>query len=150
MTTLSRRLSQTATRSLLLSSSPGSSSSSSSLGSLSPRRTMASSPSSPPPSPATPPKKGKHDHKHDHAGHSHSLFSTHSHAHDVPSPDSLRAALMGKGDRGSRITLLGMASNVGLTGIKVFAGWSVQIYTLCLSLSEGSRAVANALEAWDR
>lgn len=87
---------------------------------------------SPPPQPSTPKSKQAPKHEHSHAGHSHGLFSTHSHAHDVPSPDSLRAALTGKGDRGSRITLLGMASNVGLTGIKVFAGWSV---TLPLSLA---------------
>lgn len=72
-------------------------------------------------------KHSKHDHSHSHSSlnpfHSHS----HSHSHNVPSPDSLRDALRGKGDQGSRITLYGLASNVGLTGLKLIAGWYVDI-----------------------
>ncbi|KAF9033253.1 cation efflux protein [Hymenopellis radicata] len=63
----------------------------------------------------------EHDHTH---SHSHSLFS-HSHSHDDDHNHGAEivAALQGKGDRGSQITLLGLASNVSLTIIKGVAGW---------------------------
>lgn len=94
---------------------------------------------------STPPssqsKHSKHDHSHSHSlnpFHSHS----HSHSHNVPSPDSLRDALRGKGDQGSRITLYGLASNVGLTGLKLIAGWYVHILprTLCFLTSSEPRS----------
>lgn len=66
-----------------------------------------------------------HDgHSHSH-GHSHGLFHSHAgHSHGSPEEaESLVAALTGKKrDRGSRITLIGLASNVGLTGMKAAAG----------------------------
>ncbi|KAH9894913.1 hypothetical protein C8Q73DRAFT_692188 [Cubamyces lactineus] len=76
-----------------------------------------------------------HAHDHDHASHSHShshshgLFSTLVHTHDhaedghTKDPEKIVQALQGQGDRGSRITLIGLASNVVLTGAKGAAGW---------------------------
>lgn len=75
-----------------------------------------------------------HQHKHDHSGHSHSInpFASHSHSHGPgPSPSSLVDALTGKGDPGSRVTLYGLASNVGLTALKLVAGWCVLHLGLC-------------------
>lgn len=87
----------------------------------------------------------EHDHYHDHS-HSHSIFGGHSHDHDhgAEGAKSLVAAMQGKGkllediyiywtsgelnvfaltgDRGSRITLIGLASNIGLTAAKGTAG----------------------------
>ncbi|KAF9222543.1 hypothetical protein BS17DRAFT_708242 [Gyrodon lividus] len=63
-------------------------------------------------------------HSHPHS-HSHSIFHTHSHdehdhAHDA---EQIVQALEGAGDRGSRITLIGLLVNIGLTGAKGTAGW---------------------------
>ena len=59
-------------------------------------------------------------------GHSHSHgLGHHHHGHDHGSAeeaDALLAALKGKGDRGSNITLAGLVSNVGLCGAKGVAG----------------------------
>lgn len=58
-------------------------------------------------------------------GHSHSHGHHHHHGHDHGSAeeaDKLLAALKGKGDRGSNITLAGLVSNVGLCGAKGVAG----------------------------
>ncbi|PSR73905.1 hypothetical protein PHLCEN_2v10263 [Hermanssonia centrifuga] len=68
-----------------------------------------------------------HDHSHSHS-HSHSIFGSlsHSHSHTEEShadADKVVEALKGGGDRGSRITLIGLASNVGLTISKGAAGW---------------------------
>jgi hypothetical protein len=80
------------------------------------------------------PRAHDHSHKHQkhdaHSGHSHSHsinpFASHSHSHGPgPSPSSLVDALTGKGDPGSRVTLYGLASNVGLTALKLVAGWCV-------------------------
>ncbi|PWN50893.1 hypothetical protein IE53DRAFT_386781 [Violaceomyces palustris] len=75
--------------------------------------------------------QAKHDHddQHSHShgvagwlggGHSHS----HSHAHEgsVEEADKLLAALKGKGDRGSNITVAGLVANLGLCGTKGVAG----------------------------
>ncbi|KAH9485449.1 putative metal transporter [Psilocybe cubensis] len=85
-----------------------------------------------------PPEKGAvdaKDHKYDnslngkgqsHEGHSHSIFGhSHSHGEEGHSKDAeqIIAALKGKGDRGSYITLVGLFSNVALTGVKGLAGW---------------------------
>lgn len=51
--------------------------------------------------------------------HSHS----HGHSHGADEAGALLAALQGSTDRGSRITLIGLAANVGLTGVKGVAGW---------------------------
>ncbi|KAI0356398.1 hypothetical protein OH77DRAFT_1424062 [Trametes cingulata] len=78
-----------------------------------------------------------HDHDHDHSpashshshSHSHGIFSTLVHRHDhaeeghAKDPEQIVQALKGQGDRGSRITLIGLASNVVLTGAKGAAGW---------------------------
>ncbi|KAF9451930.1 mitochondrial iron ion transporter [Macrolepiota fuliginosa MF-IS2] len=72
-----------------------------------------------------------HDHDHDHShshSHSHSIFG-HSHSHNGENGHShdaeqIVAALRGdKRDRGSYITLVGLASNVLLTVTKGAAGW---------------------------
>lgn len=53
--------------------------------------------------------------------HSHSSHSHHSHGPDET--ENLLAAIKGTADKGSRITLIGLAANVGLTGVKGAAGW---------------------------
>ncbi|KAI0684869.1 hypothetical protein BC835DRAFT_1387528 [Cytidiella melzeri] len=60
--------------------------------------------------------------------HSHSVLGSFGHAHThgeggTGNADKVVAALSGAGDRGSRITLVGLASNVGLTMSKGAAGW---------------------------
>lgn len=65
-----------------------------------------------------------HDHK-DHHGHSHGLLGhSHSHSHgaDAEEVQALAQAFSGSGDRGSRIILLGLASNVALTIAKGVGG----------------------------
>jgi cation diffusion facilitator family transporter len=58
--------------------------------------------------------------------HQHSLFG-HSHSHEGGSAghgaDQIMAALQSSGDRGSRVTLVGLFSNVALTGAKGAAGF---------------------------
>lgn len=59
-----------------------------------------------------------------HSGHSHSGGGGHSHTHGgAEEADALLAALRGSSDPGSRITLIGLGANVGLTGVKGVAGW---------------------------
>lgn len=58
-------------------------------------------------------------------GHHHHHGHAHHHGHDHGSAeeaDALLAALKGKGDRGSNITLAGLVSNIGLCGAKGVAG----------------------------
>ena len=62
----------------------------------------------------------EHDHHHDHS-HAHSLF--HSHAHDHSASAGELVSALSRNDRGSRITLLGLASNVLLTALKGVAGY---------------------------
>ncbi|KAH8078072.1 cation efflux family-domain-containing protein [Cristinia sonorae] len=72
-----------------------------------------------------------HDHSHDHGhSHSHSVFSlSHSHSHGedgpghTPDAEKIVETLKGGGDRGSRITVIGLLSNVVLTAAKGGAGW---------------------------
>lgn len=71
-----------------------------------------------------------HDHDHDHShdghshshSHSHSLFHSHAHAHSEDADRVMTALSSGKLDRGTRITLIGMGSNVALTASKFAAG----------------------------
>lgn len=97
------------------------------------RRSKATSSSSSSPEQADTSRTATHSHDHDHShdkhshshSHSHGLFHSHAgHSHGSPEEaESLVAALTGKKrDRGSRITLIGLASNVGLTGMKAAAG----------------------------
>ncbi|KAI8975826.1 cation efflux family-domain-containing protein [Trametes punicea] len=86
---------------------------------------------------ATLPHEHEHpqNHSHDHASHSHShthshgIFSSLVHRHDhaeeghAKDPEQIVQALKGQGDRGSKVTLIGLASNVVLTGAKGAAGW---------------------------
>ncbi|THV02330.1 cation efflux protein [Dendrothele bispora CBS 962.96] len=68
----------------------------------------------------------EHDNEHGHE-HSHSIFGAHSHSHGEEGhnygAEKIMAAWEGTGDRGSRITLIGLFSNVGLTLAKGLAGW---------------------------
>ncbi|KAJ3516425.1 hypothetical protein NLJ89_g1124 [Agrocybe chaxingu] len=69
-----------------------------------------------------------HDHDHDEHthSHSHSIFGhSHTHGEEVHTHDAeqIIAALKGTGDRGSYITLVGLFSNIALTGAKGLAGW---------------------------
>lgn len=67
----------------------------------------------------------KDDEQHTYS-HSHSFFShTHSHGDEGHNYEAERimAAWEGSADRGSRITLIGLFSNVGLTAAKGLAGW---------------------------
>ncbi|CAA7259130.1 unnamed protein product [Cyclocybe aegerita] len=67
-----------------------------------------------------------HDHDHEEHSHSHSIFGhSHSHGEDGHTHDAeqIIAALKGSGDRGSYITLVGLFSNIALTGAKGLAGW---------------------------
>ncbi|KAH9944706.1 cation efflux family-domain-containing protein [Amylocystis lapponica] len=72
------------------------------------------------------PHSHEHEHGHSHS-HSHSIFGamTHTHAPGEGHTDAeqIVEALKGGGDRGSRITLIGLVSNVGLTASKGAAGW---------------------------
>lgn len=67
-----------------------------------------------------------HDHEHNHShSHSHSIFG-HTHSRDDgPSKEveSVLQVFQGKADRGSRITVIGLVVNVGLTISKFGAGW---------------------------
>ncbi|KAG0706127.1 cation efflux protein [Suillus ampliporus] len=70
-------------------------------------------------------QNGVTHHNDAHGKHSHSVFHSHSHdehdhGHDA---EQIVQALQTAGDRGSRITLIGLFANVGLTGAKGLAGW---------------------------
>ncbi|KAI0812357.1 cation efflux family-domain-containing protein [Irpex lacteus] len=115
------------------------------MASLTSRRPHTTSPKGKEPERATgvDQRKEEHDHEHDHDhdhdhthaeghehshSHSHSVLSSFGHAHTHGEgghgdADQVMAALTGRGDRGSRITLIGLASNVGLTVSKGAAGW---------------------------
>lgn len=69
---------------------------------------------------------GEHDHEHTH---SHGLFSGHSHEDHTQEAEQLITALQ-RGDRGSRITIIGLLSNVGLTAVKGVAGWAMHSASL--------------------
>ncbi|KAJ3883562.1 mitochondrial iron ion transporter [Lentinula edodes] len=66
-----------------------------------------------------------HDHNHEHShSHSQSFFSGHSHAGEYNyGAEKIMAAWEGSGDKGSSITILGLLSNIALTGVKGTAGW---------------------------
>jgi cation diffusion facilitator family transporter len=68
-----------------------------------------------------------HEHELEHEpthSHSHSIFSSHSHGEDGHNhgAEKILEALQGSDDPGSRITLIGLFSNVGLTAAKGVAG----------------------------
>ncbi|OWT37924.1 mitochondrial protein with role in iron accumulation [Cryptococcus neoformans Bt1] len=67
--------------------------------------------------------KHEHEHEHDHDhDHEHGLFHTHVHDHSEGAEQLMEALSSGKMDRGTRITLLGLGSNVALTLSKGLAG----------------------------
>lgn len=71
------------------------------------------------------------DHDHSHEGHSHShggIFHTHSHDHSAQDgqAEAVVKFMRGEGvDRGTKVTILGLLTNVGLTAVKGVAGWCV-------------------------
>lgn len=71
----------------------------------------------------------EHEHEHDHEGHSHShggIFHTHSHDHSAHDgqAEAVVKFMRGEGvDRGTKVTILGLLTNVGLTAVKGVAGW---------------------------
>lgn len=62
-----------------------------------------------------------HGHGHDH-DHSHGLFHSHPHSHSEGAEQLVEAFKSGNFDKGTKITLLGLASNVALTASKGLAG----------------------------
>ncbi|KAF5393496.1 hypothetical protein D9757_000652 [Collybiopsis confluens] len=70
-------------------------------------------------------KEPTHEHGHSHSdSHSHSFFGGHSHAGEYNyGAERIMAAWEGAGDKGSQITIIGLLSNVVLTGVKGAAGW---------------------------
>jgi Co/Zn/Cd efflux system component len=67
----------------------------------------------------------KHSHTHsqeDGHTHSHGIFSTHHHDHSEGAEQLITALSSGKLDRGTKVTLLGLGSNVVLTAGKGLAG----------------------------
>ncbi|KAI6046102.1 mitochondrial iron ion transporter [Pisolithus marmoratus] len=64
--------------------------------------------------------------------HSHSIFHTHSHNDNDHGHDTagLLQALQGAGDRGARITLIGLYANVALTCAKGIAAWHMNSASL--------------------
>jgi len=73
-------------------------------------------------------KREHHDHEpsnsHSHS-HSHGIFGghSHSHGHDHDHGGGLIETLQSGGDRGSRVTLIGLGANIILTSAKGAAGW---------------------------
>jgi len=63
-------------------------------------------------------------HEDNHHKHVQSLFHTHSHHDNVGGTEKMVDALTGKGDPGSRVTLLGIIANVSLVVSKFSAGWA--------------------------
>jgi hypothetical protein len=102
-----------------------------------------------------------HEHDHNNANHSHSIFSAHSHSHGEEGHDAsaeeVMKALGGSGqwnlsangiqltlrpgDRGSRITLIGLFANIGLTASKGAAGWYMNSAAL---LAEAGHSLSGA------
>lgn len=75
---------------------------------------------------------------------SHSHSPSHSHGDDEAS--ALLAAIQGSTERGSRITLIGLASNVGLTGVKGVAGYTLGSAALLADAAHsGSDLVADVV-----
>lgn len=89
-----------------------------------------------------PRENGNSSHPHPH---SHSIFHSHSHngnghAHDDTA--GLLQALQGAGDRGSRITLIGLYANVALTGAKGIAAWHMNSASL---LADAAHSMSDLL-----
>ncbi|KLO08221.1 hypothetical protein SCHPADRAFT_835637 [Schizopora paradoxa] len=84
------------------------------------------------------------DHDHDHE-HGHSLFHSHSHSRDDGHSQQVESVVKifeGKLDRGSRITLVGLGTNVVLTGAKGAAGWFMNSAAL---LAEAGHSASDLL-----
>ncbi|TDL26148.1 hypothetical protein BD410DRAFT_784193 [Rickenella mellea] len=90
----------------------------------------------------------EHEHEHEHDdhthSHSHSLFSSHTHSRDDESRQAVAAALHGQSrrDPGSRITIIGLIMNVGLTASKGAAGWFMNSAAL---LAEAGHSLSDLL-----
>ncbi|TXT11163.1 hypothetical protein VHUM_01914 [Vanrija humicola] len=114
--------------------------------SLPPRRLHSTKPSSASASSSSPAPKPAHDHDHDHDHdheHSHSLFHSHDHHHGSDGAEQIiNAFKTGKLDRGTKITLLGLASNVALTVSKGLAGLFMNSASL---LAEAGHSLSDLL-----
>ncbi|KAI4528562.1 cation efflux protein [Schizophyllum commune Tattone D] len=81
----------------------------------------------------------EHAHEHEHGehghDHKHGLFTAHSHEDHAQEAEQLITALQ-RGDRGSRITIIGLLSNIGLTAVKGVAGWAMHSANAGHSLSD--------------
>jgi len=108
----------------------------------------ASSPVTPPPPQSSPPA---HDHSHNgdvhheqghHHEHSHGIFGhSHSHGEDEHGME-LMETLRSAGDKGVRITVIGLVANVLLTGTKGLAGWFMNSAAL---LAEAGHSLSDLL-----
>lgn len=89
------------------------------------------------PPPLTPTPSPSHAHSHSHS---------HSHSHGDDEASALLAAIQGSTARGSRITLVGLAANVGLTGVKGVAGYTLGSAALLADAAHsGSDLVADVV-----
>ena len=78
--------------------------------------------------------------------HSHSHGHSHSHAHGDDEASALLAAIQGSTARGSRITLIGLSANVGLTAVKGVAGYTLGSAALLADAAHsGSDLVADVV-----
>jgi len=86
----------------------------------------------------------QHDDEHEHE-HGHSLFHSHSHSRDDGHSQQVQSVVKifeGKLDRGSRITIVGLATNVVLTASKGTAGWFMNSAAL---LAEAGHSASDLL-----
>jgi hypothetical protein len=94
---------------------------------------------------------GDHDHNHDHDhdhSHSHGLFHSHAgHDHSQGTEQLIKAISSGQIDRGTRITLLGLGSNVALTISKGLAGLWMNSASL---LAEAGHSLSDLLGVSER
>ncbi|EIW69831.1 hypothetical protein TREMEDRAFT_30115 [Tremella mesenterica DSM 1558] len=70
-------------------------------------------------------KSNDHKHEHEHSeshDHDHGIFHVHTHDHKEGAEQLISALSSGRIDRGTKITLLGLGTNVGLTVSKGIAG----------------------------
>lgn len=91
---------------------------------------------------SSPHENGAPSHPH---SHNHSIFHTHSHngnGHGHDDTAGLLQALQGAGDRGSRITLIGLYANVVLTGAKGIAAWHMNSASL---LADAAHSMSDLL-----
>ncbi|BEJ16417.1 hypothetical protein CspHIS471_0510220 [Cutaneotrichosporon sp. HIS471] len=91
----------------------------------------------------TPSAAPGHNHSHgDGHDHAHGLFHSHDHSHSEGAAQIINAFKTGKLDRGTKITLLGLGSNVALTVVKGAAGFFMNSASL---LAEAGHSLSDLL-----